>query len=429
MTYERVKTFVLILLVGISLLLTFALWSNQPNFDQFHDARYISQVDLGGEEEKKKEIIQPSSVIFHENGIHSSFKDPRELESLNKDMQTWVLYDFQAGEAAGRPDNNQQVELIYPNPVPMATVPSLHTFNEETYMPNWSFQRLFITFKEESSSLQFLFMSVDGRKQATAVVDKSDKFDLLADYFSDDEALQQYISFGNAKAPVYLPKDPILMNKKTLSVSTIEPDLLVNILFTTPSLVSPNVGEAYFTDGQRGMRLVQDGLAIEFTNPIQANYEQMEKSDLLDKSISDINGHKGWTNKYKFESIDKSLNEIRYRMYYEGYPVFDYANSSVIEQEWRNQELYQYYRPLFVLENTLSQNEVELPSGQMILDYLQGNENYQTKNIKDIRLGYHLDDSEDVSHSATLQPGWYINYNGSWSQLDISDAVSFKGGN
>ncbi|MGM8212840.1 YycH family regulatory protein [Virgibacillus sp. W0430] len=428
MTYERIKTFILTLLVGISLLLTFALWSNQPNFDQFHDTRYINQGDLGGKEEKKKGIIEPSSIIFHENGTHYGFKNPLSMASLTKDMHTWVLYDFQPGEARGRPKNKQQVEVIFPSPIPMSILPSLLKFNKENYMPNWSFQRIHITFKEKSRSLELLFLSVDGRKQATAVVDKSDKYELLVNYFKERELFEEYISFSNATTTIYLPKNPVVMHRKTLATTTIEPDLLVNVLFSTPSLVSANIGEAYFTDSQRGMRLLQDGRAIEYTNPIQSNYERMEIIELFDKSISNINEHKGWTNDYKFESADKSINEIRYRMYYDGYPVFDYADLSVIEQEWRSQELYQYYRPLFVLNNSLGQDEVNLPSGQAVLNYLESSDNFELRNIKDIRIGYHLDDTENASHSIALRPGWYINYNGSWRQVDVANSYSFKGG-
>lgn len=432
MRIERIKSFVLIILVGLSLLLTFALWSNQADYDRMYDTNYINEVDidLGGIELTKKDIIQPNQIIFKREDKFFSFINPVDRETLYRDMQSWVLYDFHAGESDGRPDHNQFVEVIFPSPLPMEIIPSILTLNEENVMPDWSFQRIFISFIEETSSLEVQFLSVDGRNQAEAIVDKSDKYDMLLSYIQgdNDEDMDEYITIDQDGNPIYVPMEKVEAHRISLTTTMLEPEQLVNVLFTNPSLVSANVGEAYFTDGQRGMRLLENGLAIEYTNPLQSNYDRIHVNELISQSLINVNDHKGWMGTYYFESIDKTVNEIVYRMYYGGYPVFDYANISPIIQQWRNQDLYQYYRPLFILNNSLGQHAIELPSGQSVVDYLQNNAHYQLDDVEAIQIGYHLDETAVEAHSVTLHPAWYIYYNGIWRKLDLNESYSFKGG-
>lgn len=430
MKLESVKTFILTILVGLSLLLTFGLWTYQPNYELLYDTSYVSEVDIGGNEETKKDIVEPSSIIFHKNEQYLGYTDPLDGQDLYKDMQTWVLYDLNISEANGAPADKYQAEITFPDAIPLEMLPSLFTLNEEDIpLPGWSFQHIFITFNQASTSLNVQFLSIDGRKQATAVIDNTDKYDLLWSVISEVEGLSEYTLFEPTGNPIYLPKNEVELNRRSLAVKGIDPNMLVNALFNNPSLVKTNYGEAYYTDGQRGMRVLQDGRSMEFINPIHSNYEKMDPADLLNSSISNINEHKGWTDEYKLDLIDKSTNSLRYRMRYSGYPVYNDTGLSVIEQKWRDQDLYQYRRPLFSLNNSLGGDLVKLQSGNDVIYFLQNNSKYEVDKIKDIQVGYHLSYLDNVSHSLTLEPAWYMNYKGHWQEIDMDDDEAlYKGG-
>lgn len=428
MKFETVKSFILTILVGVSLLLTFSLWSYQPNYKPFYNSSYINEVDLGGTEETKKEIVRPDSIIFHKNHSYFGFEDPTYQQRLYEDMQSWTLNDFRIREGNGRPTNDLQVEVIFSDALPMEIANSLFKFNKEVSLPSWSFKRMFITFNEESLSLKVQFLSLDDHEKAEAVINNSKVYEQLWSHISSLKELDEYILYEPNYTPIYLPANKVEMTRRSLAVKSVRPNMLVNALFSNPSVVSLNIGEAYFSDGQRGMRVLQDGRSIEFINPIEANYERVDPVDLLDNSIMNINEHKGWTNAYKLEVIDKSINRVRYRQQYEGYPVYDSNNLTIIEQQWRNRELYQYFRPLFSLDNSLGSDPVELPSGNAIVDYLKNNSNYNSDKIKDIRVGYHLVYLDNTSYSITLEPAWYMNYNEDWKELTIDELTYREGG-
>src|SRR5699024_12768819 len=106
-------------------------------------------------------------------------------------------------------------------------------------------------------------------------------------------------------------------------ISKIAPKKLVKALIIYPYQVTLNDAEAYFTYGQRGMNVSNNNSKIEFINPIQSSAEDDFKIDLLEQSIDNINEHRGWTNDYALEDISASQSNVKFRLKYNGLPVFD----------------------------------------------------------------------------------------------------------
>lgn len=420
MKYETVKSFILFVLVGISFLLSFILWSYQPNYEYFYDTSYVNEVDIGGSEKTKNEIIEPKEVIFRNGDKVASFVDSMDRQMFYKEITSWVLYDYREREVDGRPEADQLAEIIFPSAIPAELMTNLFTFHNTVDAPDWSFERVFLTLNEETQTTELIILSVDNRKQIEATIEKSEAYQLLLSYVEDSPKLEEYIAFGSEESPIYLPREKVKLASKTLVASSIEPEQFINALFSNPTLVTQNIKEAYFTDGQRGMRILQDGRLLQFINPIQENYHRINSIDLLEKSIENINEHKGWTNNFYLESINPTSSNVRYRLHYEGYPVFDYNNLSVVEQEWREQELYQYNRPLIRIGNLLNSNAAEISSGEEVTRLLKGDKNINVESVKDIQVGYTLNYLDDT-HSLTLTPSWYILYEGEWLKFNPTD--------
>src|SRR5690625_3254819 len=97
MNIELIKTYVLSILVLISLMLTSALWNYQPNYQPLYgsQSKYLSEVDIGGREETKHTVIEPNTIIFKLNEGYKGFTNPTEQRDFYKEMQEWMLDDFQ----------------------------------------------------------------------------------------------------------------------------------------------------------------------------------------------------------------------------------------------------------------------------------------------------------------------------------------------
>lgn len=440
MKFETVKSFILTILVGLSLLLTFGLWSYQPNLDTVNPNNYVDQAHLGGAVETKKDLIEPTSVIFQSNSNYYGFTDPRDRVSLYHEVQKWDLHDFKTEIANGKPTNDEQIEFIFPEALSMEEASSLFRFSDNDYMPEWRFDRVYITFNRNASTLNVKFLSLDGQQQATAIVNDSDEFDQLWKRLTTYDGLSEYIMVKSGASPIYIPKNKVDMVSRSLIIRTIDSSLLVDALFKNPDIVSRNpVGpnEVYFTDDQRGMRVYMERPSIVYQNPYQStqNNQSMTPSELIDLSRLSINEHKGWTDEYNLMDIDSSTNTIRYQMYYDGYPVYSGINLSIIEQEWhtleRSQELTEYIRPLFRLSSLLDGDSVVLRSGEDVAIILENNRTYNMKGVTDIKIGYRLAYKENTLENSIiyeLQPAWYMKYNGQWMDIPLDELTQKKGG-
>ncbi len=420
MNFETVKSYILVILIGISVLLSLALWTYQPSYEQFQDPDYVSEVNVGGKEKEKKELINPSSLIFHDNKRVLGFSNLADQVELYESMNTWVMYDVEEREAIGKPKQRRFMEIIYPTAFPAKVITDIFTFNEEIEPPNWSFNKIYVTFNEEDLLLDITFVSSDEKKEITARIDKREKYDLLFDYVVNHSNLIDYTSFNTEEKTFYIPQEEINTSSKTLVISKIQPEKLVNALFRNPSQVTSNIAEAYYTDGQRGMSVSTDENKIEFINPVQTSSENLLAIDLLEHSIANVNEHKGWTNDYTVEYIDTAQSKVRFRLMYNGLPVFENNNLTILEQRWRDKDLYEYNRSLIRLTHEVDSTQKKIISGQNLIDYIEKEAVYELEKIDGLQMGYELKFLSSASDSMLLEPTWYVKYQGQWQPVDTN---------
>ncbi|AXI11024.1 hypothetical protein CV093_21335 [Oceanobacillus sp. 143] len=448
MKMETAKSLVLIVLIGISLLLTFGLWSYQPDL-ALNEEPSNEAVDIGGRDnETKKSVIEPREIVFHMDDRHYGFSDPNETEGLFEQMQEWSITNFQTNLVSGRTPNQYEVEIIFPTELPMEILNILLTISDSTIvLPNWSFDRMYVTFDSETKSLNVEILSIDGRNEATAVINDASYYELLWKYFQsdDEELLQEYIALEQTREPIYIPKDARNLRKQSFTYELIDvPNQLIEVLFRDPSLVSQSysseTGDTYYTDSKSGMHVYADSGRMKYVNPYSEDSVQDDQTtkDILTNSITHINSHSGWTDEYNLMDINGKENSVRYQMYREGYPIYNALNLSYIDQKWINLQLNEYSRPLFRLNNPLGGSAADLMSGQNLVAYLTDNPNYNLENIQDIRLGYRLiyhynenSISENNVNDMVIElvPAWFKQENGQWNEISFTEEQLLKGGN
>ncbi|MFC3041071.1 YycH family regulatory protein [Virgibacillus xinjiangensis] len=431
MKLEAVKSLILIVLIGFSLLLSFGLWRYQPSLDNLNNSSYIDEMDIGGVEETKGSLIVPKSFVFHVNDRPYAPSDPKAQEELYERMKSWELDEFYAGDSDGRESQAFEIEIIFPEELPMELLRNFYQFdNPDIQLPSWSFKRIYLTLEQDTASVHLEIQSIDGRQEAHAVINNPNVYESLWNRMSSLEGLEEQFVLESGDSVIYLPDDPVSAPEHSVAVTDLDVNALVNALFQTPSVVRQNYdnGESYYNDGQRQMRVFQYGRNMEFYNPNTTNQESLPAVELLDRSIANINGHFGWTDDYRLSRLHTGTNTVRYRLFYAGYPVFNSSGLSVIQQEWRDVGLHQYSRPLFTMEDSFTGDLVELPGGGEVVSHLRNTE-YNMENIGDIQLGYRLTyEMHQNNATAYLQPAWYMKYNGIWREISFENRSSEEGG-
>ena len=62
--YENIKSVILTILVGISFLVTWNLWTYQPSYEELENADTVQEVSFSSKKDIK-DIVKPDQVIFH----------------------------------------------------------------------------------------------------------------------------------------------------------------------------------------------------------------------------------------------------------------------------------------------------------------------------------------------------------------------------
>lgn len=448
MKIESVKSFILVVLIGISLLLSLTLWSYQPNSDRTIGGEVVNNEidDVGGSSDKSKNsLIKPTDIIFHTSDRYYGFVQAEAKGALYEQMQEWVITNFEpdAGERSFATSQNG-VELTFADAIPMEVINTLFNFGqEENNYPSWSMNRIFISFIPESKSLNLEFISDEDNNTARAVINATEPYEDLSSIINtlDDGKLQRYLAINEDTSAIYIPEEPVSLPIHSITPTEINPSLFVNILFANPSVVrettSASIGEAYFTDN-RQMNVYQDRMRMEYVNHVEPSIEDkmlITEVDLLDQSIKSINSHSGWTEEYRLEDIDLENGRVSFQMYYEGYPVFS-NKLSTIQQRWTMQQsnmqlqLIEYDRPLYILGSKFKLREADdLASGENVITYLENNTDVVLENIEDIKVGYELKYQRDDPESEyiELDPAWYKKENNMWQRIVFDELSNPKG--
>src|SRR5699024_4621835 len=131
MNYEMIKSYLLVILIGVSILLSVALWTYQHNYEQFQDPDYVNEVNIVDKEKEIRELITTKSIVIHDNKRGLGFSKPTDREAFYESMQTWEMYDIEERQSTGAPNDRRYVEIIFPTEIPGETIPNLFTFNSE----------------------------------------------------------------------------------------------------------------------------------------------------------------------------------------------------------------------------------------------------------------------------------------------------------
>jgi regulatory protein YycH of two-component signal transduction system YycFG len=434
MKWETAKTFILIILIGTSLVLTFGMRNYQPDVTNLSDES-IGEVNLGGtRDESKRTIVRPSEVIFKSNGNFFGFAKPKGREQMYDQMYSWTFTNFTTQVAGERNPGNYEIEVIFPDAIPLELFGSIMSFNEEDiFFPEWSFERLFITFTDKES-MNIEFISTSGNEKATATVNNPNDYEQMWTYMTslETDRFVDYTVMNTGTKNIYIPSGEMVLKKEAISFETIDPSDMRDILFPDPAVVMESTtttsGLTYFTDS-RQIRMGANNLVMEYVNPFTENSDPpLTVVSLLDSSISNLNENGSWTGDFKLAELNAYQNFVKYRLHYGGYPVFSSANPdlSVIEQKWNSQQLEEYRRPLFRLINSLQHSDVDLISAESLITKLKNHQSYTLEKIQDIRIGYRLNVNLE-KNAIELEPAWHVKYDGHWRVPAFSE-VSQEGG-
>ncbi|MCP8971235.1 YycH family regulatory protein [Ectobacillus ponti] len=436
MNIETFKTAILTVLVGMSLALTYSLWTYQPNSDAQSNTKYIQDVPAVAKKEMN-EVVYPSRVAIHTENSHKVSYSNSLNASLYRLLEKGEFQNLHDRSASVAKDEflsfmhgKGKMEFVFPAEISLHTIRKVLNFKDKD-IEDYSFDRIVIdTAESRDNNVDVYFVSYEARKVYEAVMKGVALKDLEREQAAIKEKAPSYFLYKlNETKAVFLPEASTSLPRKLYVTSNLLEEQFKNVLFTDPRYVKKDdAGSSdVYTDGTRLLRIFKENRMLRYENPTVSGSQYLIGSSLVQQSVDFVNSHGGWSDTYRLDEIQAKRGKAIFRVYEGDLPVFNANGMAALKLTWGTNELKAYERPLFRLFlEKKEEDQVSLPSGQAIQAFIEKSNKVNMQGIEDINVGYELEPQLGLENehlvAVKLNPIWYIKYNDRYVKVTVSDA-------
>ncbi|WP_301108845.1 two-component system activity regulator YycH [Sporosarcina sp.] len=420
---ETIKSIVLLLLVILSVMFTFTIWTFSPNYEPMEQSQ---TVDISIAEKKTiDQIIKPNKMIANLKDQVLGTVESSKIETILSEMSTWHVTDlqlvntdmskFDVAQVLRQPS---QMSLYFPGEVPMLVYDNV-LLMEDTNIPEATFNRLVIDWSQSTQLPVVHFLSEAGGLHYQAQVSLQSRSGFLRNVVDVGQSFDEYAEIDRGNAPfLAVPKEPVKTTRNTYLQQEIDPIEFRDALFNDPNAVRRNQVDSThveYGDDHAFMDMNTKMKTLRYVMPSAKNREPAIPSELLLSTIDFVNEHGGWTDEFRFAYMNPLSRFVKFQLYADGLPVYsDQSGTNEIKQEWGDLRVHQYIRPYFtLLDFKDTKVEEELLSGVEVAEALRESEELDFDLIEEISVGYYMIRDED-QRLITLQPCWYYLIKDNW---------------
>lgn len=433
MTYENIKSVILIILVCFSVFLTWSIWTYQPNYDVMEKPNTVEKVAISDKKEVE-EIVRPDRVYYHlSKEKHFGSVDKNEIRKIIDEMSSWNFTGFEnistdIASYSSFIHNKGNAVILFPDSIPIDLYRTIIEIKEDD-PPNFQFDRIVVDMENtQKEQGQVYFISSKDKKAFRSHVPSSFIENFHNGFFKNIEYNQRYSKHipitVSTERILFVPADKTKMLRYQYLSNPLESEKFKNALFKDPSVVQKNyqpTGEEY-KDYSSLLRVNYEKNTLSYVNPVESNEKNVSSNNLLKRSIDFVNEHGGWTDNYRFVKVDESTNKVLFRLYEDkGYPVFsEESKISEIRHRWGQNEILEYSRSNFSFGVLTETTETILSSGQTAFNLLEGMEGFEIEQLQDLMLGYKMT-KDSQTRLVYLEPSWYYKSDDDWKRVPMDE--------
>ncbi|WP_255763909.1 two-component system activity regulator YycH [Jeotgalibaca sp. MA1X17-3] len=126
-----------------------------------------------------------------------------------------------------------------------------------------------------------------------------------------------------------------------------------------------------------------------------------------------------WPGLSLYDGYDSATDQITYRRYVSGIPIYDTKGMGAIRMKMANSGSTEIQFPTQIIQTPLEdrQKNVELPMGEEIIATLES-KGYSFSDIEMIEIAYEWSNSDESNRIVELTPRWFVKMKGTWRTLD-----------
>lgn len=427
---EKIKSLMLILLVGSSLLLTYQLWYGQMPAELIVEDTF-ERIVVEKQRPLEEVVLPAYAAVTTTDGYYLLSKGEAAYDRIWNEIFS-ALSDQ---DSISTPEGVSGTESLTPL-VTFFCNPALPSGQGSPWMS--AYQDRIISALHLLSDSDGLWLIIQDSNEANPLVflltpeTEALITDTLAGVFEsdrtvhlalDDNALPSENGISiSISSPLFVPAEKVNLSKILLYPEEIDRDLLLKTFFVDYNLariIEEKDGSLIFTDGEKGLRL--SSVSLEYSNPrLEEGKVTFTYLDALNSSSSLFSYHGGWPKNVRIESLtstgwgDSISYVAQWRMYIGPYPLYTAIPTKAI---FNDRGLVHYSRSLYLADTGVAVNgdQVTLAEWQNALlvalerfsDELPGYN--ATVRLEAIHPGYAV----TVSGSDFIgEPVWFIQLSG-----------------
>ncbi|WP_020007158.1 YycH family regulatory protein [Salinicoccus albus] len=429
---ETIKSIVLIMLVISSAILTYLVWSYQPEFSQM-DTSIEPSPNIGQSEtvpftnvmrayqtvwvdgNDARGTIEEEAVV----GVRE-FLEGTEIQDIN------VYNNMNRLDPAVREDGLEEFLIVdYPSEMPNKSLFQVLGFEYEGTLPDYSFDRIVVDLAADNVTFYLLNESLDRVAVANTDIGSSYLLSILEDYEDSFESYTGLItnqSTSNNKTAIYGPSDPGEMDIQNFLSSQYSVDAMNDILFMDEEISTSQDEEVYVYESESNVATYDSSTYnYSYNNLDESMSSGRNPHQTIQDTFSFLNSHTGLTPEHMLFDYMEDSNESIYRSTLNGHVVFSNEIMSTVSIQYGDNAVFEYERPqIHVDAHVPGDSTKELPTLENVRYQIALNEELDLQNVSKITIGYDLSFAESQTELNLLQftPEWYVKYDGQWMQFD-----------
>ena len=412
---------VLYTLVAVSLFLTIRILSTPSTAGLSQNSTTSVSANLTNTK-KIEDVFAPIRMIVHTDKRIYLTQTPEIMQSVNDLLGESVLEGIEGVSTYTQVDYDalilspSQVEIRFAEEVPLELLSRYFTNLQEDYYDD-GIDRIILNSKEDDP----VYLLNDETKQVFTTARPENLLQPLVDlYEGQKEAYMEVESYQSESAISYLPKEAITVQKLVYLVEKPSNSYFIDLLFNDTTDLKDNGNDEFVSYSDNISELSIDkatGQLSYYRNILDA--EELPDYRLIRDSFHEIKMLDNWTNPFYFYGFDEETDNVYYRRYVNGYPIFGEVDYGLTRIHMSGSSLTELQFLTQVIQTPLTDRgeDVALLSGKDLLAALDAG-GYSSQEIQMIALGYDWTFSEESNRLVNLTPKWFIQINGVWKSLD-----------
>ena len=408
-------------LVAISLFLTVRILSTPSTVGLSQNSTTSVSANLTNTK-KVEDVFAPIRMIIHTDKRIYLTQEPEIMQSVNELLSESVFDGIEGVSTYTQEDYDAlilsptQLEIRFAEEVPLELLSRYFTNLQEEYYDE-GVDRIIFNSKEEDP----VYLLNDETKQVFTAARPDNLLQPLVDlYEGQKEAYMEVESYQSESAISYLPKEAITVQKLVYLVEKPSNSYFIDLLFNDTTDLKDNGNDAFVSYSDNISELSIDkatGQLSYYRNILDA--EELPVYRLIRDSFHEIKMLDNWTNPFYFYGFDEETDNVYYRRYVNGYPIFGEVDYGLTRIHMSGSSLTELQFLTQVIQTPLTDRgeDVTLLSGKDLLAALDAG-GYTSQEIQMIALGYDWTFSEESNRLVNLTPKWFIQIDGSWKSLD-----------